>query len=356
MFVHSDNTFFGLFKDVDSLFGGFSGFGGDRDDHNINKLWQNGGSAAILTGCDSHTTAVHIRKILNILEYGENNATPISFALFVVMDGLRELVGTPTALEEFNVARSWFTDKQLKYIRCFELLPGGQYSYAVGDTDGNFDKPSQNSVFLLLQNDTGYERFYFRVETCQNILATLLTPIAIPTKAAMFNISLSSDRALTGTPLSLTPTPSSPTSNFVQGLVMDSSISDPVGLSKQLDSGSLITAVTPVPTLSVTGNRRRERLFQLVDDGEDADDFAVDAHSDVMSGMLRNLQNSSRFLRDHESSDHNIDIEAISLMGILPSAPFGFEVEETRNTTHDDRRDNSSTLFRKNFMNLHSSF
>jgi hypothetical protein len=164
----------------------------------------------------------------------------------------------------------------------------------------------------------------------------------------MFNISQSADRAMTGTPLSLTPVPSSPTSNFVQGLVMDDSMSDPIGLTKRLDPAILKTTVTPVPSLGAVGNRRRERLFQLVDDGDDAEDLDVEAHSDVVSGMLRNLQNSSRFLREHERSDHVVDIEAISLMGILSPANLGFEVE--------DRRGNSNSGSRMNPMNLRSSF
>jgi ankyrin repeat protein len=348
LFVQQDNMFFGLFNDMDWLFGGFPGFGGDRDDDSQNTIWENGVSTVILTGSDSHSTAVHLRKILNILEQNENNGAPLSFALFVVMEGLRDSEGTATALEEFNVVRSWFTDKQLKYIRCFELLPAGQYSYAVGDADGHNDTPSQNSVFILLQNDMGYERFYLRADTCQNILATLIAPMALPTKATMFNISQSADRAMTGTPLSLTPVPSSPTSNFVQGLVMDDSMSDPIGLTKRLDPAILKTTVTPVPSLGAVGNRRRERLFQLVDDGDDAEDLDVEAHSDVVSGMLRNLQNSSRFLREHESSDHVVDIEAISLMGILSPANLGFEVE--------DRRGNSNSGSRMNPMNLRSSF
>jgi ankyrin repeat protein len=355
LFVHKDNLFFGLFDDIDSLFGGLPGFGSDRDEEYHSAPWKNGISAALVTGNDSHTTAVHLRKILSILEQSEGKEIPLSFAVFIIMDGLRDFeAAASSVVDDINVVRSWLSDKQLKFLRCCEIMHSGQHLYAVGDGDGQYDTSTHNSIFITLQNDMGHQRFSLRANSIQNILSTLLLPKASSLTTNQ-NVSVPKERISIDTPPSVTPVPSSPSSSYGQGFLIENSLSDAfngtLGITYTLQHNSMTAVTTPVPSLNSVGARRRERLFKLVDDGDD--EVVVDTNSDVVSGMLRNLQNSSMFLREHDNSVHDVDIEAISLMGIVPSPALDLDLDKSRNSSHESRQGMRSS--RLSNLNIHPS-
>lgn len=274
--VFSVNNFCGMFSDVDALFGGFRPFVEQNNPVDA-LLAQKGGSVAVLPSFDSTTASFFMRRILNILEAAEGKGVPLSFVVFLPSQAFRDLTAPPS-LDDLQILDPRLLQSHRRFIRNVELLLPGQH-YFHQDYNDSVEICNTGSMMLILQNEVGRVRFPLTDQSIMNILLSLSVNKVMP----------SNDRRYQSFPL-----------ENVSASMSNSPIPQHQNLSN-FDLGEF-------GTRSNNGTRRG-RFFDLVDDGED--DFAN--ADEMVSGMLSSLDIS---LFQDTNASQDIDIEAISLMGI----------------------------------------
>jgi len=276
-------NFCGIFSDVDSLFGGYEPFGKAGGECEV-VLMRKGGSVVVLPPLDSITTTLYVKRMLCMLQETEGKGIPMSFAVFLPMQCFRDLSVSPT-IESLELLDSRFGETHRGFITVCELLHSGQYSYKKGDGTGD-NICHFGSLFLLLQNDSGRIRFSVNENSIANILNSFAASYVSESNPGVVYRPLQTESVTT-------PVPLSPNNTY--------------GGSSHTNSG--ITGGNALGhSFPKNGARKRGRLFELVDDGED--DTANEV--DDVSGMLNNLDIG--MFQNNPTQD--VDIEAISLMGI----------------------------------------
>lgn len=307
--VCGDNLFFGCFDDVDASFGGLSPFGTEDAAAELAKL-KRGGAVAIMPPLDAMVARQYLCRIVDLLEMGDQERVPLSFIVILHAGCFRDSSRSPS----FNDAIALdprLGDRHRVYIRCAEVLPAGQHAFQTGEGEGVSKASRTNSLFLLLQNETGKNRHAMTEASLVSVIRAM-SPSFAPPKESSFSSSIGSigyqENYMAQEPVAvahgtfsdrsvaLSPSPHVPAhSDF--GAFNSGSLSNGFGHDSQ-NSGhnSQGGGVRP----------KRGRLFALVDDDDDV------SNVDVVSGMLSNLD----VFKNHSSQE--IDIEAISLglMGI----------------------------------------
>jgi len=298
--VFGNNSFCGLFPDVESHFGAFRPFGCADNNDGATHLLKQGGSAVIMPPLESNTASVYMKRVLDMLERG----VPLSFVVILPFQCFRDLNSAPR-FEDLNLLdpRLYDTHNSMlsRFICHVESIPACQHMYDSGDGVGQSSQIG--SCFLLLQNESGRLHFSFNdasIATIKQSMAVHFLPandaVAPPTSVAA-PVGLQSFM-LDSTSGSVPSTP--PNANSGIGPV-----SDPHGMASGSILGNVFNNEAKIGT-----TRRRQRLFELVDDVDN--DYAQNV--DVVSGMLNNLD--IMFHNNSSQDVDNVDIEAISLMGI----------------------------------------
>ena len=292
MSVHGNNIFFGMFPDVDLIFGALQPFGKDDPGGDAN-IFQHGASIAAIPPLDSTSASLYLGKILDLLEATDANGVALSFALFLPIECFRDLTVGPT-VGDLHLLDSRLVSSHSVYNRCVETLPSGQHTFVCGDGDGRRELSQYGSIFLLLQNNAGMIHFSVDKASISNVLDTVMIR-SIPSN---------------GIDLSQVP-PSQGFSNHsfepnLQYEQVQAPLAPPMS-SNAFGGFTNEMSANPFSSEQRSGTRRRGRLFELVDDGDDDNNNDVDV--DTVSGMLNSLM-----FQNNPSQD--VDIEAISLMGI----------------------------------------
>lgn len=302
--AYGRNVFWGCFEEFDGLFGGRKPFG--KDDLGVdNVLAQHGGSALVLPPPDNMLAARYMGRMLDLLEATDNSHVPMSFAIFLPADCFHDLPSGPTP-SSLHSLDSRLADTKRPFVKVVEQLAGGQHAFVAGKSPGRVVLSTTNSLFVLLQNNGGHSRFPVSGSAVASILNTLSVssisglnenPLVAP-------IGFPSDFGIRG------ESPLSPQPAYFEGL---GPLSPDPQLARQPDFGAIGATSFAKPFSPahepVTRASRHGRLFDLVDDGEDDHSHEVD----LVSGMLNNLD-VGLFQNANLGSD--VDIEAISLMGI----------------------------------------
>ena len=285
--VHDKNAFCGVFADVDSHFGGLPPFGkeGGGGDEALVKY---GGSVVMMPPLESTIASLYMRTALNSAELADANGVPLSFLMFFPAECF-PTTATPSAADLVVLDRR-LNDRHGIYVRRVDILPGGQHAFACGD-GGNVSEVSQSStLFVVLQNEAGKLRLPISDSSVGRILRSMI-PGYVPQASKEAPPPLPS------------PSPAPPPIQDAIGAGFGGLGGGDIGLGGQVVGGGGLGG-------------RRGRLFDLVDDGAEEE---AGNDVDVMSGMLSNL-NVDMF---QSSSSQDIDIEAISLMGIGSGALGG---------------------------------
>jgi ankyrin repeat protein len=326
--VYGNNNFFGCFDDVDAAFGGFMPFGKEDVAVDLSML-KRGGSMAVLPPLDNMVASIYMRRVVNLLERGDNERIPLSFIVFLHTECFRQSSRSPTVNDALELDPR-LGERHGVYIRCAELLHAGQHSFQTGEGDGTIQPSRAGSIFLLLQNEAGKNRY----------------PM---TEASLVAVIRSMNASYTPPPANVVP--QSPV-RYTEGYVAPEPVPMPsVGYQDHLMASPSPSLQTPIshpdfgafgagPTLHNSGmfsqgsnsnstigvRPRRGRLFDLIDDGDE------DTNGDV-PGMLNNLDAS--LFKNNPSQE--IDIEAISLglMGISGTSlgDSGVASDNTRTTS-----------------------
>lgn len=308
------NHFWGLFAEIDTKFGGFKPFG--TYDRNDDILMRDGGSVSVLVPPDSMLASGYVRRIIDLLEYGEQARVPLSFAVFLRSECLVDPKPSPS-VDDFLTLDPRLREREILICKIGRLPKGKHFYY---DENQRMDRPSAtDSLFMLLQNWAGREKYAVDDTTILAILQSTDSSTIQPVSNSTFGGSLgysaeptfpSNDSTFLPDepygrnvhPLSSSPVPSYPpvASDF-----------GPFGNAPTSAMANPFASANPSPGSQRRAPPRRGRLFDLVDDGDE--DATNDV--DVVSGMLGTLNVDDLF---QSSGVQDVDIEAvaISLMDI----------------------------------------
>lgn len=300
------NVFWGKFDGIDSLFGGQTPFGKDeRGGEEV--LARHGGSIAVLLPFDNMIASRYMQRMLDILDGANSSNVAVSFVVFLRADCFHDL---PSGLSgnDLRLLDSRLVDQQQSYVRYTEVLPARQHRFHCGEGVGTMKVDSSDSLFVLLQSRAGMSRFAISDASISRIISSMSVNLHTPRndKPIVTPMGFTGDYAAM-------QSPHSPHSGYFDGLAPI--VHEPQRAVRS-DFGAIggVAAYSQPFSPSEPGPRltgaRRGRLFDLVDDLEE-DQLNDDV--DLVSGMLNNLD-VGLFQNSNNSSD--VDIEAISLMGI----------------------------------------
>ena len=167
--VFGSNTFSGIFPDVDPLFGGLRPFA-EQNNPVEEMLCREGGSVAVLPSLDSTTASSFMNRILDILEVGQGKGVPLSFVVFLPMKAFN-LTASPVS-GNLELLDSRLLQSHRGFIRHFETLRAGQHSFQF-DSSGQAQACTNDSIMLILQNDSGSSHFRLSEQAIINVVHSL---------------------------------------------------------------------------------------------------------------------------------------------------------------------------------------
>lgn len=277
--VRGNNYFCAMFPDVDAAFGGLSPFG--KDSGSVESmLTRSGASVIVVAPPENNASSQCCRKIVDMVESHAN--VPLSFGVVLSSDCFVNATRTLSA-DHLRALDPRLCGDQNGFISFIEVIPAGSC---------NFSKSS--SMFLLIQNEAGKHHFALNSSSMDIIRRSLRSDVV----SAMSSLqgSMQNEPIYDASAYSPRSPAAAPQPQFA-------SVSQEVAFpSNPWESA---------PASGRRGGGHRGRLFELVD-GEDGEDDQ--GMSTVLPGMLDNL-NMDMFGGSTNSGD-DIDIEAISLMGI----------------------------------------
>jgi hypothetical protein len=314
----STNMFWGQFLDVDRHFGGLKPFG--TGEVNDGSLSRRGGSVSVMPPLDSMVTSLYVRRMVDLMV--ANDSVPLSFAVFLRAECFVDSNGTPTLDDLYGLDPRLRDNTSL--VRRFEQLMAGKHFY-YSEKNSALEVNLSGSAYVLLQNDAGRATYgdASTAEVIRSLGGALSIPQSqpslLPSNPFSSDNLLASDKTGMGSSGSFFDVRPAPVSPIAPQTI--SSDFGPVGGSNITNNPFAIGS-----TEQRRGAPRRGRLFDLVDDGEE--DALNDV--DVVSGMLGNL-NMDLFQNPVGSNAQDIDIEAISLMGIgAPPSTNGLQPRNNR--------------------------
>ena len=298
----NSHIFWGRFEMVDAFFGGQKPFGKDEQGSE-EVLARHGGSLSVFLPLDTMVASQYVQRMVDILDTATPAGVPVSFAVVLSSDCFHDLPNGPSA-SDLRSLDPRLGDEQSRYVTRVEILEAERHAFYGGEGAGAAKVCASSSLFVILQNDPGKHRYNINDTSVARILASVSLngphQQSPPTSSA--SIGSANEYQVDSSLV--------PNAGYFEGL-------DPISPGPQRDVHAGFGSIGGNPLsnpLSPVGDgrgSRRGRLFELVDDGGDEDPQQSD---DIMSGMLNNLD-LGLFSSADVSSD-NVDIEAISLMGI----------------------------------------
>eukprot|EP00986_Skeletonema_menzelii_P009479 scaffold4332_cov143-Skeletonema_menzelii.AAC.3 len=282
--VRGNNYFCAMFPDVDAAFGGLSPFG--KDSGNVESmLTRSGASVIVVAPPENNASSQCCRKIVDMVE--SHASVPLSFGVVLSSDCFVNAATTLSA-DHLRALDPRLCGDQNGFISFIEVIPPGSC---------NFSKSS--SMFLLIQNEAGMRRFPLNSSSMEIIRRSLRSDI--PVNSSNMSAMPSLQGPMQNEPIydAAAYSPRSPVAPQPQFASVSQEIAFP---SNPWES---------TPASGRRGGGHRGRLFELVDGEDGEDDQGMNT---VLPGMLDNL-NMDMFGGSTNSGD-DIDIEAISLMGI----------------------------------------
>ena len=270
--VHGNNSFCTMFPDVDGAFGGMPPFA-KEEGGGESILTHSGGSAIVLTPPENATASQCIRKVIDLVETSTNK--PLSFSVILSADCFVNTSST-LSVEDLRTLDPRLCGEHNSFITYVEEIPSAVNSMF-----------NSSCMFMLIQNETGRRNFQTHPSVMESIRSTMRTDVRIVNDA-----------------------PVSPSYSAMSAGFEPSAFVSMPQHSYSVQENPFAANPFAVPSGGVgTGNRgrgRRGRLFDLV--GEE------DADEDQMNNIFPMLDGLNMF--GNSNANEDVDIEAISLMGI----------------------------------------
>ncbi|KAL7444487.1 hypothetical protein ACHAXM_009346 [Skeletonema potamos] len=281
--VRGNNYFCAMFPDVDAAFGGLSPFG--KDNGGVESLLaRTGASVIVVAPPENNASSQCCRTIVDMVESHVN--VPLSFGVVLSSDCFVNATRTLSA-DHLRALDPRLCGDQNGFISFIEVIPAGSC---------NFSKSS--SMFLLVQNEAGRRHYPLNQSSIDIIRRSMRSDVSISNNMSAMQ---SLQRGVQNEPIydASAYSPRSPAAPHPPFASVSQEMTFP---SNPWESA---------PASGRRGGGHRGRLFELVDGEDGEDDHGMNS---VLPGMLNNL-NMDMFGGNTNSSDE-IDIEAISLMGI----------------------------------------
>ncbi len=329
----SGNLFWGQFFDTDEAFGGLAPFSKDESSDEI--LVRHGGSVVATIPLDNMVASRYMHRIIDILDLAENSRIPLSFAIFLRSECFLDGKVNPS-FHDLCVLEPRLRERSELISSVKELAPQ-QHGYFCMKSD-EFEPSETGSLLAILQNLSGKNHYGLSDMVVGEILRSLGTnpelvhsdgrdlsimsemsfsaPEFVPASSRNKDLSASVDAGNNMFHHSSDYGQSQgPTSPMAHQSTMLPDFGGPIGDFIGFGGVPIGNAFSMQSHASSRSSRPRGRLFDLVDDGEDET-------ADVVSGMLGNLNMDDLFSQQpNRNSNGEIDIEAISLMGIGGPGP-----------------------------------
>lgn len=329
-FLAVNTSFWGQFAEIDRMFGGLDPFG--TSDANEYELCKNGGSFSVITPPDSMLASKYMNKIVDILDTCEQRNLPASFAVFIRSDCLLNQ-NCPPNTDDLYVIEPRLKDR-IEYVSRVDILSEINHFY-FSEKLGRPEASTTASIFALLQNNLGKERFPLRNFSIVETMGSTERESKAMDRFSRVSSSLYPSEFSQKT--NVMPYPSQPLQLFPPSSILPSVARNSVGTDLNFSSIGISGSTIPssfggqdFPSSTTSTRRtgtRRGRLFDLVDSGEEDTMNEID----VVSGMLGSL-NVDLF---QNNGAQDVDIEAISLMGIDESPlPNSFQTRSNKSRGH----------------------
>jgi hypothetical protein len=311
--AYGSNVFWGNFEEVDFFFGGQKPFSKDKNVDDV--LAVHGGSVSVLPPLDNMIASQYVERMLDILESADAKNTAVSFAVFLHAECFHDHVNGPSS-NDLHLLDPRLGESNRAFVQRVEVLQASQHFFHFTGSDANIKVCPATSLFVLLQNAAGKSRYGTSDASFVRILGSMSVGVTPAQKDSPIAPSLGFGNEFPGRE----PAPLTPQANYLESFGRISPESQSTAISAQTMNEPSFGAIggtsilqTFSPSSEVYSSRgpapRRGRLFDLVDDGDE--EHTVDV--DVVSGMLNNLDVG---LFQNGNSGPEVDIEAISLMGI----------------------------------------
>ena len=297
------NIYFGTFEEIDRFFGGKKPF--TKGDSRL--LRDAGGSCSVLLPIETSVASKYVSTIMDLIEDANMRRMPLSFVVFVSALSLH-LPGRSVSRDELRQL-----DSRLEtFPHSSQIITNAIHGYWSAGMNGSFVPSSEDTVLLLLQSEVGKQHYPIRESTIRVIIESMSDPAQQERQSPPPTLQTDpfhTDYDAIGQAPSTSPYFLTPDSSFNPNVFGEApgapqyatSASTELAPSLPFDFGR--GAATTVPA-------RRGRLFDLVDnDGEE------DNSVDLVAGMLDKLD-VGLFQNGGSVGGDNVDIEAISLMGI----------------------------------------
>lgn len=282
--VRGNNYFCAMFPDVDAAFGGLSPFG--KDGGNVESaLTRSGASVIVVAPPENNASSQCCRKIVDMVESHSN--VPLSFGVVLSSDCFVNAARTLSA-DHLRALDPRLIGDQNGFMSFIEVIPPGSCIFS-----------KSSSMFLLIQNEAGKRRYPLTSSSMEIIKRSLRSDVSLNNSNMSAMPSIQAPMQNEQIYDAATYSPRSPAAPQPQFASVSQDISFP---SNPWES---------TPASGRRGGGHRGRLFELVDGEDGEDDQGMNT---VLPGMLDNL-NMDMFGGSTTSGD-DIDIEAISLMGI----------------------------------------
>ena len=311
-FLALSSSFWGQFAEIDRMFGGIEPFGSNNANDYL--LCKSGGSISVLVPPDNMLASRYLNRVLDILDACEEEKVPVSFAVFIRAECLVNQRCRPCT-DDLYILEPRLRDRT-NYVSSVEIMAEGAHYY-FSEKLGRPEASTTTSIFVLLQNTLGKDRFPFHNASILEIMGSMETETkkiddcnrVAPTYAVGLSQRKDADSYISQTSQFLKPSTNLP-SPPVPPQNRNSTDFDFASIGMSGSAGTLPSSFGVQDSSSGPrrAGTRRGRLFDLVDNGEE--DTMNDV--DVVSGMLGSL-NVDLF---QNSGSQDVDIEAISLMGI----------------------------------------
>jgi len=317
--VYGENYFCAMFPDVDNAFGGLPPFGKEQGGGE-SVLERAGGSVIVVAPPENSTSSQCIRKMVDMSETCAN--LPLSFGVVLSSDCFVNANNNATlSAEDLRALDPRLCGEKKGLISFAEAIPAGSCTFS-----------KSSCMFLLIQNEAGKIRFPIHPSAIDIIRRSMRsdmgnigmgnsnTPImanlpaisggeaqynAVPNEA-QFDAHMPSEAQFDTTSFS----PVAPQHQYASAPQEVPLSSNPWGATGgvSVDSG--------YGDNSYRGRGHRGRLFELVGDEGEVDEDQV--MNNILPGMFDSLNMDSMNMNMFGSTTTNdeVDIEAISLMGI----------------------------------------
>ena len=283
--VYGNNYFCAMFPDVDATFGGLQPFAKEKGGGET-ILTRAGGAVVVVAPPENATASQCIRKMVDMSV--TFRGLPLSFGVVLTSDCFVNANNASLSVEDLRALDPRLVGDRRDLISFVEVIPAGCSIFS-----------KSSCMFLLIQSEAGKLRFPAHPTAMDIIRRSMRSDVGMGNVMTNFT-GMQQGEAQVESSSSLSPTSPQPqqyAASAHQEAAVSSNPWEGGGSSTNRGGGA--------------ARGHRGRLFELVGDGEAEEE--QDGMNNLLPGMLDSFDMN---MFGGNNANNEVDIEAISLMGI----------------------------------------